>query len=473
MRLSILKFTALSGRYFVVERGVFLALMFITAFAPTAIFAQKKATADARMNELGSENSQMAQRAGTWNVTETVWDTPNSKPVVTKDLIAERVMVGSMIQETLRLPSDPTKKILRMDYLTFNRVEGRWEYVSIDTRAAVGLMTAQSYGGEKEGRIDIIFQPFALPGAGQNVSGQMLRMRQEIISQAADRDVKDQYFTIADGDGKEWLAHRYSYVRTGAASSDVSVPPTGASRRIDEIKRRGTLRVAVLDEYPWLKQNKTGSGRPFMGAAWRLAEEYAWRLGVKLETVPVNFDNKVAVLADDKVDITVAPLLATPERAKTVDLINYSMSAQCLFGRADNPKLARAESLDDLNRSDITITYINDSPQGAWLQKRLPKAVRRGVSGNLADVPVDEITTRRADVTTIDKFFFAGLANKTPGLISIPKGNACLESQELPIPIGMAIAKNQPEFLAWLRAVAQEIKPEIEAEQTEVEKLGS
>lgn len=34
--------------------------------------------------------------------------------------------------------------VLRMDYLSFNRVEARWEYVSIDTRAAVGLMTAQS-----------------------------------------------------------------------------------------------------------------------------------------------------------------------------------------------------------------------------------------------------------------------------------------------------------------------------------------
>ena len=29
----------------------------------------------------------------------------------------------------------------------------------------------------------------------------MLRMRQEIIAQGADRDVKDQYFTFADGTG--------------------------------------------------------------------------------------------------------------------------------------------------------------------------------------------------------------------------------------------------------------------------------
>ena len=41
----------------------------------------------------------------------------------------------------------------------------------------------------------------------------MLHMRQEIIVQGADRDVKDQYFTLADGTGNAWLANRYAYVR--------------------------------------------------------------------------------------------------------------------------------------------------------------------------------------------------------------------------------------------------------------------
>lgn len=251
----------------------------------------------------------------------------------------------------------------------------------------------------------------------------------------------------------------------------LAVPPPGASSRIDAIKQRGTLRVAVLDEYPWLKQRAKGESPPFAGPAWRLAEEYARRLGVRLETVPVNFDTKVSVLTSGQVDITIAPLLVTPARAKTVDLIPYSMSAQSLFGRADNPKLARAKSIDDLNRPDITIAYIAGSPQGAWLQKRLPQAARRPVPGNLADVPTAEILARRADVTTIDKFFFAGLAEKTPGLIAVPRDY--LSSQELPIPIGLAVAKNQPAFLAWLLAVAQEIKPQVVAAEAEVKKAGS
>ena len=248
------------------------------------------------------------------------------------------------------------------------------------------------------------------------------------------------------------------------------MPVPGASSRVDAIRRRGSLRVAVLDESPWLKQNPNGEGKPFEGPAWWLAEEYASRLGVRLETTPVNFDNKVSILAGGQVDITIAPLLRTPERDQAVDFIPYPMAAQCLFGRADNPKVTRANRVDDLNRPDVTIAYITGSPQGNWLEQRLPEAARRGIPGPLADVPVDEIVSGRADVAPIDKFF-SGLAKKVPGLVTLPK--AYLDSQDLPIPIGIAIAKDQPAFLAWLRAVAGAVKPQVEAEEAKVVGVGS
>jgi len=98
----------------------------------------------------------------------------------------------------------------------------------------------------------------------------------------------------------------------------------------------------VLNEYPWLKQNHDSGGPPFEGAAWRLAEEHAKLLGVRLETTPVSFDDEVLVMPSGGVDITVVPLLVTPEREKVVDFVVYSRAAQCLLGRADNPKLAQA-----------------------------------------------------------------------------------------------------------------------------------
>ena len=256
--------------------------------------------------------------------------------------------------------------------------------------------------------------------------------------------------------------------------AETPVPKPGISSRIDAIRRRGSLRVAVFNEYPWLKQTDGGKA-PFEGPAWRLVEEYASRLGVKLETVTVSQDAKVSILSTGKVDITIAPLLETPARDKIVDFVLYSVSAQCLFGLADNPAVAAALSIDDLNRSNVTIAYITGTPQEAWVRKRLPQAVflRVPVDPGSTDVSIKPVLSHQADVTTIDKFFFDGVAKKVPGLVTVPKGAACLASQEMPIPVGLGIDKHQPEFLAWLRAVTEEIKPQVAAAEARVEKAGS
>lgn len=268
------------------------------------------------------------------------------------------------------------------------------------------------------------------------------------------------------------LAMALAFVSESVAATDGEVPRPGVSQRIDFIKRRGVLRVAVQDEYPWLIRNGAGDGAPFHGPAWRLVEEYARRLGVRIETVEVQFANKVSIVATDEVDITIAPLLRTPAREQAVDMISYSGTAHCVFGRADNPKLARATTLDHLNRPDITIGFIENTPQGAWLRKRLPKAVARSIPGNITDLATAEVVSGRADVAPIDKFFFAGLASRTPGLAVLPNVDACLASKELPFAIGMAVSKGQPEFTAWLRDVAEAIRPEVEAEQAKVIKAG-
>ena len=272
--------------------------------------------------------------------------------------------------------------------------------------------------------------------------------------------------------GALWMLTAWAAQPATAVAADLRIPPPGASERVDAIKRRGALRVAVLDEHPWLKRNEEGEGARFHGPAWTLAQAYADRLGVRIQTVEVEFANKVSILAADGADITIAPLLRTPAREAAVDMISYSAAAHCVFGRADNPKVARAATLDDLNRSDVTIGVIRDTPQGAWLQGRLPKAKSRAVPGTLADLATDEVLSGRADVAPIDKFFVAGLARRSPGLVTVPKGDACLASRELSIPIGMAVSKGQPEFTAWLRAVAEAVRPKVEAEEARAMKTG-
>ena len=80
-------------------------------------------------------------------------------------------------------------------------------------------------------------------------------------------------------------------------NADVAVPAPAASPRIDAIKKAGVLRVGVLANAPWLVENTSGSGEAWSGPAWVLANEYAKRLNVKLEAIPVSHETKVPVLA--------------------------------------------------------------------------------------------------------------------------------------------------------------------------------
>ena len=196
------------------ERRIILAAALASGLLPAAASAQQAPSAAQRLNELGPENQALAQRAGLWDVTETWWDRPGAAPVTTTGLVAERRMVGSVLQEFLRPAEDTASKdIRRIDYLHFKRVEGVWNYVSMDMRAPVGIMPAWSLNRGEGGKIDLTFAPLTIAGSGPDVSGQMLRITQTVTYGEPDRDVKDQFFMLADGTGTKWLAHRYSYKR--------------------------------------------------------------------------------------------------------------------------------------------------------------------------------------------------------------------------------------------------------------------
>lgn len=251
-----------------------------------------------------------------------------------------------------------------------------------------------------------------------------------------------------------------------AAAAGADVPAPGVSSRIDDIKARGTLKVAVLGELPWLIENTSGSGEPFSGPSWLLANEYAKRLGVKLETVPVSHETKVPILATGQVDITIAPLSITDARKKVVDFIVYSKSSLCMIGLKSNPKLAGIKSVDDLNSPDITMAYYTGTPPETWVPTRFPKMAAHGVSGSGATAPVEEIVSKRADIAPLDNTKWPEVDKAVPGLMVFPAD--CLRSQEMATPVGQAIDKNQPEFLAWLQAVAAEVQPQVEAEEFRV-----
>src|SRR5438067_12829974 len=239
---------------------------------------------------------------------------------------------------------------------------------------------------------------------------------------------------------------------TVSTNADFPVPAPGSSARIDAIKKAGVLRVGVLSNAPWLVENTSVQGEAWSGPAWLLAKEYAKRLNVKLEAVPVSHETKVPVLASNQVDISVTPLAETPDRLKVVDFVIYSTTSVCMFGLASNPKFADAKSVDDLNKPDITIAYYTGGGEESWVKERFPKAQLRGVAGS-GVAPVEEVMAKRADAVPINRVPWVAMGRKRKTLAVMPKDNNCQNSTEKAAPVGMAIDKNQPAFVQWARAV--------------------
>ena len=252
-----------------------------------------------------------------------------------------------------------------------------------------------------------------------------------------------------------------------AARADVPVPAPGASPRIDAIKKAGVLRVGVLANAPWLVENTTGQGDAWSGPAWLLAQEYAKRLNVKLEPVPVSHETKVPVLASNQVDISVTPLAETPDRLKVVDFVVYSATSVCMFGLSSNPKFAGARTVDDLNKPEITIAYYTGGGEESWVKERFPKAQLRGVAGS-GVAPVEEVMAKRADAVPINRVPWVAMGRKLSQLWVLPRQNNCQDSTEKAAPVGMAIDKNQTAFLAWTRAVEKEIESKLKADEARV-----
>ncbi|MGI4811131.1 MAG: transporter substrate-binding domain-containing protein [Janthinobacterium lividum] len=253
-----------------------------------------------------------------------------------------------------------------------------------------------------------------------------------------------------------------------AAADLPPAPAPGTNPRVDAIRKAGVLRAGVLSNPPWLVENTSGSGDAWAGPGWMLAEAYAKQLGVKLQAVPVSHETKVPVLASNQVDITISPLSVTPEREKVVDFVPYSSTALCMIGLANNARLSGAKSIDDLDKPDVTIAYFIGGGEENWVKKRFPHATLRGVTTAGSAVPLEELMTRRADVSPINRVPWVALHRKVKGLAALPRENDCQDSTEQATSIGSAIDKNQPVFLAWLLAVTKALHSDVMADEQRV-----
>ena len=102
---------------------------------------------------------------------------------------------------------------------------------------------------------------------------------------------------------------------------------------LDEIHARGTLRVAVPQDFAPF--GSVGSSMHLEGVDIEVSALVAKALGAKLEMVPVTMENRISALREKKVDLIISALGKNAEREKQIDFSqSYSPYNNSVYGVA-------------------------------------------------------------------------------------------------------------------------------------------
>jgi polar amino acid transport system substrate-binding protein len=204
---------------------------------------------------------------------------------------------------------------------------------------------------------------------------------------------------------------------------------------LDRIIEAGLVKIAVPQDLPPFGSVQDGQLKGYdVDVAKLLAED----LGVRLELVPVTSVNRIPALLTEKVDLVIANLGISPDRAKTVAFSTpYAPFFSGVFGA---PDLA-VKNPADLQGKKIAVT--RDTIEDRELTKIAPQDAEI-VRFDDNDATVSAFLSARADLIATGNVVVAALLKQNPQR----KIESKLHIKESPAGIG--VRRGEPELLHWL-----------------------
>ena len=215
---------------------------------------------------------------------------------------------------------------------------------------------------------------------------------------------------------------------------------------VEQIMKRGILKVGMSTFVPWAMKDKTGKLIGFeIDMATRLAED----MGVKVEFVPTKWAGIIPALLTGKFDVIIGGMSVRPDRNLKVNFtIPYDYAGQSLVA---NKKLATGfSSLQDFNRPDVVIATRLGSTAADAAKRFMPNAKKR-LFDDEAQV-IQEVLNGKAHAAVASAPLPAFQALKFPDRLFLPfQGTFTKE------PIGFALRKGDYDtlnyFNNWIRVV--------------------
>ena len=146
-----------------------------------------------------------------------------------------------------------------------------------------------------------------------------------------------------------------------------------AESTIDQVMRRGVLRVGMDTFLPWAMKDKKGE---LVGFEIDVARRLAADMGVKVEFVPTKWAGIIPALLTGKFDVVIGGMGIQTKRALKVNFtIPYDYSGMAIV--AHKEKAAGFSNLADFNKAEIEIACKLGTTAVTAVKKYIPNAKLR------------------------------------------------------------------------------------------------
>jgi polar amino acid transport system substrate-binding protein len=213
---------------------------------------------------------------------------------------------------------------------------------------------------------------------------------------------------------------------------------------IDEISRRGVLRVGMSTFVPWAMNDKNGE---LTGFEIDVARQLASDLGVEAEFIPTQWSGIIPALLTGKFDIIIGGMGITSERSLKVNFtIPYDYTGMAIL--AHRRTAEGFDSLDAFNQSDVIITARIGTTAAAAAKRFMPEADIKLFDDEAQ--ALQELKTGRAHAMIASAPLPAFQAIENPDTLFLP-----VEGTFTREPIGFAVRKGEADALnvldSWIR----------------------
>jgi len=161
---------------------------------------------------------------------------------------------------------------------------------------------------------------------------------------------------------------------------------------IDDVVKRGVLRVGFSSFVPWAMQDKNGE---FVGFEIDVAKRLAKDLGVELQLVPTKWAGIIPALMAGKFDVIIGSMSVTPERnLKANFTVPYDYAT--IEVMANKEKTKGMKFPEDFNKPEVVVALRTGSTPVPVAKKVLPNATFRLFDDEAP--AVQDVLSGRADV---------------------------------------------------------------------------